>query len=136
MKTTSVRAGWIGGQSFLLRDRAGFPILMDQPMGVNAADLLPLSLIGCVSWEIVSILKKQRQQVTGLKITAESDQDEEPPWRLRRIRICYQVRGRGLNEARIRRAVELSESKYCPVYATLRDAVEITSRIEIEDEPV
>lgn len=131
MKTTTVQADWIEGESFLLSDRAGFPIVMAQPMGVTASDLLPLSLIGCVSWEVISILRKQRQQVNGLNITAESDQDDQPPWRFRRIRLCFQVRGWGLDEVRIRRAIELSEEKYCSIFATLRDTVEITSQIEV-----
>lgn len=134
MPAETVRADWIDDQAFLLRDRAGFPILMTQPMGVNGADLLPLSLIGCAVWDVIAILKKQRQQVTRLEVTAESQRDDEPPWRFRKIHICYRLAGRKLNPEFVRRAIELSETKYCSIYATLRDAVEITNKFEITEE--
>jgi len=134
MPTETVRADWIGDQAFLLRDRDGFPIVMAQPMGVNAADLLPLSLIGCAVWDIIAILKKQRQQVTHLEVTAESQRDDEPPWRFRKIHIRYSFAGRKLNPQYVRRAIELSETKYCSIYATLREVIEITDEFEITDE--
>jgi putative redox protein len=133
MPIETVRADWIEGQVFLLRDRAGFPVVMTQPMGVNGADLLPLSLIGCTAWDVIAILKKQRQPVTRLEVTAESLRDEDPPWRFRKINILYKLTGEGLSPERVQRAIELSETKYCSIYATLREVVEITSRFEIVD---
>jgi putative redox protein len=131
MSTVTVRAEWVRDQVFLLRDRHDFPIVMTQPQGVTGADLLPLSLIGCAAWDIVAILQKQRQQLTGLHVTAESEQDPEPPWRFRRIHIVYRLTGHDLNAAQVRRAIELSETRYCSIYATLRAVVEITSDFEI-----
>jgi len=131
MTTETVRVDWLGDQLFLMRDRYGFPIVMTQPLGVNAADLLPLSVIGCAVWDIVSILRKQRQQITDLQVTADSVRDDEPPWRFRRIQIRYKFIGRDLNEEYIKRAIELSEMKYCATHATLRDTVEILSNYEI-----
>jgi len=134
MPIETVHADWVEGQVFLLRDRAGFPVVMTQPMGVSGADLLPMSLIGCTSWDVIAILKKQRQQVTGLEVSAESERDDEPPWRFRVIRILYKVRGRDLDPAKVRRAIHLSETQYCSIYATLREVVEIRSEIEIVDD--
>jgi len=131
MPTETVRADWIDEQVFLLRDQFGFPVVMTQPMGVNGADLLPMSLIGCAAWDVVAILRKQRQQVTRLQVTAESQRDEDPPWRYRKIRILYKISGRGLHPEKVQRAIELSETKYCSIYATLSDVVEITSTFEI-----
>ena len=131
MPTESVRVDWISEQLFLMRDRNSFPIVMTQPHGVNGADLLPLSLIGCAAWDIMSILQKQRQQVTGLQVSAESERDDEPPWRFRKIHIRYRFSGRNLKAEAIKRAIELSETKYCSIYATLRDTVEIQSDYEI-----
>ena len=131
MSSETVRADWINDQVFLLRDRHDFPIVMTQPMGVNGADLLPLSLIGCALWDIVDILKKQRQQIGAVQASAASERDNEPPWRFRRIHIHYSFTGRALNPNLIKRAIELSEKKYCSIYATLRDVVEITSDFEI-----
>lgn len=134
MSTETVRVDWMQDQLFLLRDRFDFPIVMTQPSGVKGADLLPLSLIGCSAWDVVSILLKQRQQVTGFQVFADSDRDDEPPWRFRKIRIRYRITGHSLNADQVKRAIELSETKYCSIYATLRDAVELLSEYEIVDE--
>jgi putative redox protein len=122
MTIETVRTSWIEEQVLLLRDYYDFPIIMTQPAGVHGADLLPLSLIGCAAWDIQSILHKQRQQVTHFEITADSQRDEDPPWRFRSIRICYKFTVHNLDEKKIQSAIELSEQKYCSVYATLRDA--------------
>jgi putative redox protein len=129
----TVQAEWIDAGKFLLKDHFGFPILMTQPDGVNGADLLPLSLIGCAAWDVIAILKKQRQQVTRFQVTAESERDPDPPWRFRRIHILYHIAGSDLNLDMIRRAIHLAETKYCSTYATLQDALELSSDFEIEE---
>ena len=98
---------------------------------IIGADLLPLSLIGCAAWDVMSIVQKQRQQVTHLTVTAESERDPDPPWRFRKIRILYRFTGRDLSTQSIKRAIELTETKYCSIYATLRIAVDIRSEYEI-----
>lgn len=136
MPIETVRADWLGERRFLLRDRSDFPIVMAQPMGAQGADLLPLSLIGCALWDIENILRKQRQALTALSAAAESARDEAPPWRFRRIHIHYTFRGRRLRASLVRRAIDLTETQYCSIFATLRDAVELTSDFEIvEEEP-
>jgi putative redox protein len=134
MPTETVHAEWIDNQRFLLRDRFDFPIVMAQPDGVSGSDLLPMSLIGCASWEVIAILRKQRQQVTGLQVAAESEREEAPPRRFRRIRITYRLTGRHLDPQRVKRAIELTEQKYCSIFATLSRAVEILSEYEIFEE--
>lgn len=134
MATETVQAQWVQDQLFLLNDRFGFPLVMTQPNGVNGADLLPLSLIGCAAWDVISILKKQRQPVLGLRVTAESRREEEPPWRFKRIHIHYRFQGADLSFVHVERAIALTEQKYCSIYATLREAIELTSDYEIERE--
>lgn len=129
MPVEAVSASWIEGQVFLLRDHHDFPLVMTQPAGVNGADLLPLSLIGCAAWDVMSILQKQRQPISSFKVTAESEREQDAPWRFTRIKITYRVAGTNLDETAIRRAIELTEEKYCSVYATLRPVVELTSEL-------
>lgn len=126
-----VSVDWMRDQVFLLQDRAGFTIVMTQPDGVNGADLLPLGLIGCAAWDIVSILRKQRQGLSAFRVTATSRRDEEGPWRFRQIRIRYLVQGSNINEALLKQAIALTERKYCSIYATLRDCVELVSEYEV-----
>ena len=131
MLTEKVNLDWIKERQFLMRGHTGFPIVMDHPNGVSASDLLPLSLIGCSSYDIVSILEKQRQNVTDLAVSAESTRDPEPPYTFRKIHVHYKVSGSGLDPEKVAKAVQLSEEKYCGVFATLKKAVEITSDFEI-----
>lgn len=131
MPAETVTLDWVHERQFILHDRNGFPILMDQPNGVNAADLLPLSLIGCSSYDVVAILEKQRQDIRDLKVKAESTRDPEPPWIFRKIHVHYIVSGCGLDPQKVTKAIELAEEKYCAVFATLKHAVEITSDFEI-----
>ena len=133
MPIETVSLDWVRERQFVMRDRNGFPILMDQPYGVNAADLLPLSLAGCTSYDVIAILQKQRQAVADLVVTVNSTRDPDPPWAFRKIHIHYKLSGRELSAGKIARAIELAEKKYCGIYATLKDVVEITSGFEIAE---
>jgi putative redox protein len=134
MPTYTVNLDWVKQREFLLKDRSGFPVVMAQPMGVNGADLLPMSLIGCLAWDVLAILQKQRQRVTRFEVAAESEQDEQPPWRFRKIRVIYRLTGRQIDEGAVQRAIQLTEQKYCSIHATLRDSVELSSDYEVISE--
>lgn len=133
MAGETVRAKWVSDHVFILQDRNQFPIVMNQPNGVNGADLLPLSLIGCAAYDVIGILMKQRQRVARMEVSAESLREDEPPWRYKQIRILYQFWGQDLAPEKIRKAIDLSERKYCSIYATLRQIIDIHSEFEIED---
>jgi putative redox protein len=131
MVTKTVHLNWNPEQQFVLQDNNNHQVAMKGPNGVNASDLLPMSLIGCASHDVVEILNKQKQQLHELKVTADATQDSDPPWRFRKIHIHYKVTGVGIDPDKVGKAILLSEEKYCSVYATLRDAVEITHDFEV-----
>jgi putative redox protein len=131
MPTETVNLDWVQNRRFIMHDRNDFPIVMDHPNGVNASDLLPLSLIGCSSYDVIAILEKQRLKVTDLAVTAESTRDPDPPWTFRRIHVHYKVTGVNLDPDKVARAIELAEEKYCGISTTLKQMVEITSDFEI-----
>src|SRR5438477_9152911 len=131
MSVETVRVDWVGDQVFLLKDSNHFPIVMTQPQGAKGADLLPLSVIGCAAWDIVAILGKQHQQLASMQVMANSEREENPPWRFKSIHIIYTLAGHNLDRTRVRRAIELTETKYCSTYATLREAISITSQFDI-----
>lgn len=131
MITETVKAEWVRERTFLLRDRNDFPIVMTQPMGVSGSDLLPMSLIGCVIWDVVAILEKKRQKLVSFRASAESVRDPDPPWIFREIRLHYVLVGNGLDPVQVKDTIDLSEQKYCSIYATLRQVVNITSEFEI-----
>ena len=131
MAAKTVHLNWNPEQQFILQDSDHYQVIMKKPNGVSASDLLSMALIGCASYDVVEILKKQKQDLRQLKVTADSIQDDDPPWRFRKIHIHYQMTGTGMDAEKVRKAILLSEEKYCSVYATLRDAIEITHDVEI-----
>jgi len=131
MATNTVHLNWNPEKQFILSDRDDYQVIMKKPGGVSGSDLLPMSLIGCASFDVVEILRKQRQDLRELQVTAESIQDENPPWRFRKIHIRYRAVGKGIDPEKLRKAIQISEEKYCSVYATLKDAIEITHDFEV-----
>jgi putative redox protein len=131
MATKQVHLNWDPDQQFILQDKDNYQIVMKKPKGVSASNLLPMALIGCASHDVVEILTKQKQDLREMKVTAESVQDDDPPWRFRKIVVRFQVFGKGIDPEKVRKAIELSEEKYCSVYNTLKDALEIVNEFEV-----
>ena len=128
-KTT--RVVWLEKQQFVGIDSSKHSIVLsdheeENGTGVSPSELLLLALGGCTSYDVVSILRKKRQRLTGLEVTVTGEQDDDPPWTYRKIHVQYSLRGRGLRDKAVRDAIRLSEEKYCSVAATLRSTVEIT----------
>jgi len=94
-------------------------------------ELLLVALGGCTAVDVVSILKKKRQQVSDYRVEVRGTRRDEHPRAFTRIEVRHVVRGRGVSEAAVASAVELSETKYCSVAATLRPGVEIVTTYEI-----
>jgi putative redox protein len=99
--------------------------------GSRPMDLLAVALGGCTAMDVLSILKKMRQPVEGFTIEVGGETAEEHPKRYTSLEVVYRFKG-DLDEAKVARAIELSETRYCSVEATLRPGVPITSRFEIE----
>jgi putative redox protein len=130
-----VRLRWTGERlQFLGEPGYGDPFHIggdaDGP-GAKPSDLLPLSLAACTAYDVVEILRKQRQSLQGLDAVVTSTQDPDPPWTFRAIDVEWIVRG-AVDPRKAERAVFLAESKYCAVAATLRGAVALSHHIRVE----
>ena len=128
-KTASVQ--WIGKKQFVGTDSTKHSVVMsaqdeENGNGMSPAQLLLVALGGCTGFDVVTILEKKRQHVTGLEITVTGEQEENPPWPYRKIHVHYEVRGKELKESAVRDAIEISEQKYCSVAATVRGSAEVT----------
>ena len=97
-------------------------------------ELLLLALGGCTAVDVVSILKKKREQVTAYRVEVSGTRREEHPRAFTRMEVRHVVTGKGVSERSVAQAVELSETKYCSVAATLRPGVEIVTTYEIIEE--
>ena len=119
----------------------GYPIAINAPhegggvTGFSAAELLLAGAGSCSAWDVVSILRKQRQEIEAIEVAVTGEQDPEPPWPYRRIELVYRVRGRDLSRRAVERAVRLSVDRYCAVLATVRGVASVECRIEMDGEP-
>lgn len=97
-------------------------------------ELLQVALGGCSGADVISILKKKRQQVTAYRIEIEASRRDEHPRSYKRMDVRHIVRGHKINEKAVADAVQLSTDKYCGVIASLRPTVEIVATWEIQEE--
>lgn len=130
---------WVGKGEFVGTDSTKHSVVMstqdeDNATGMKPSEMLLVALGGCTGVDVVSILKKRRQEVTGLEIELTAEQDPNPPWTFRRINTHYTLRGSNLSENAVQRAIHLSEEKYCSVGVTLSGVAEITSNFTILDD--
>src|ERR687896_1658570 len=98
-------------------------------------ELLLLALGSCTGVDVILILKKKRQRVTDYRIEVSGERRDDHPRAYTKMFVKHIVRGRDVSEQAVAQAIELSETKYCSVAATLRGAAEIVTTYEIiEDE--
>jgi putative redox protein len=118
-----------GDYGFEARDANGHSVRIDTSLetggtdfGVRPMQMLIMGLGGCSGIDIVSILKKQRQEIEGFKMTVEGEREAgKEPSLWQDISIIFELRG-NIDPAKARRACELSMEKYCSVAETLRRA--------------
>jgi putative redox protein len=137
MKETQVQVKWLDKLEFVGTDSTKHSLVMssqdeENATGLKPSELLLLALGGCTAVDVVTIMRKKRQAVTGLEINVRGEQDEDPPWTFRHIHLEYVVRGKGLSEKGLAQAIELSEEKYCSVKNSL--TCEVTSSYRIVEE--
>jgi len=105
---------------------------LDEPGGgATPMELLAVAVAGCTSMDVVSILQKMRQPLEGLRVEVRGEKAEEDPKQFVSLEVVYFIAG-AVDEKKVQRAIELSETKYCSVEATLSPAVAITSRYVLE----
>jgi len=131
---------WVDGLQFVA-ESAGHSFVVDGAPGFGGDTGMPpmrlllLGAAGCSAMDVVHILKnRMRKPLTGLRVEVQSEQAEEHPKVYTRIELKYLVRGRGLREKDVRRAIELSNTKFCSAAIMLGEIAEITTSFEIEEE--
>jgi putative redox protein len=131
----AVTLGWTGtGLEFDGRTPAGHTVRVDggRHTGASPMETMLLALGGCTAADVVEITTKMRVPIAGLEVRLEGDRAAEPPRRYTRIRLVYRARGVAVEDAdKVRRAIALSEEKYCSVRHTLRADVELSSELEL-----
>lgn len=135
-----VQATWVAGLQFVAFARAsGAAFVLDGApehgglgSGMRPMEALLLSLAGCTGMDVISLLHKKRQKVTGFRVHIRGTRATDPPRAYERIEIEYVVRGKQVSDDAIARSIELSQNKYCGVTASLRSQIVYTYRVEQE----
>jgi putative redox protein len=125
---------WLSDLHFVGTDSTNHSVVLSgakDGIGVKPSEMLLVALASCSAVDVVEILRKKRQPLTLLEISASGENDPEPPWAMRRIHIKYRLSGKGLTEKGVSQAIDLSEQKYCSVAATVRGVAKITTEFEI-----
>lgn len=123
----------ISGKEFSVRMDSG-PAVGGDDSGFRPMQLLLIGLGGCTGMDVLSILRKKRQDVTSFEVLLDAQQAEEHPRVFTHIDIRYTIQGRGIRPAAVERAIELSETKYCPAQAMLAKSAVIEHVYEIVEE--
>ncbi len=112
----------------------GYPLDGQPSAGPTPMEMLLASVGACTAMDVVSILKKKRQNVTGYRIEVTGERGPEGvfPRPFVKVTVNHIVVGEGLDPVAVERAIELSDTKYCSVAATLRDSPEIVSTWSVE----
>ncbi len=136
----TAKVKWAEDMHFIGQSGTGHTIVMDASpdyggfnSGMRPMELLLVGLGGCSGMDIVSILKKKKQDLRGLTINIKGKQSENYPKRFTEIEIEFVIKGKNLSEEAVKRAVELSMEKYCSVKATLEGSAKIIHSFSIEN---
>lgn len=134
------KATWIDGMAFMGEAGSGHAVIMDgapehggRNIGIRPMEMLLIGLAGCTGFDVVQILKKGREPVTGCEVEVEAQRATEDPKVFTRLHLVYRISGQGLSPAKAERAVTLSKEKYCSASIMLGETAEITYAIDLID---
>ena len=132
-------AQWVSGEVFLTNGTSGHAVVMDAAHTGGSAcgpmEMVLRSLCACSAVDVVLILKKARQGLRSLDVSAQGERAGTHPSVYKRIHVVYRVAGEPLERAVVERAVALSQEKYCSVFATLSQTAAISHEIVLEAAP-
>jgi putative redox protein len=140
---SNIALKWTGADSkmFIGRDSFGHVLLAgswpsDRPewqewKAIKPSDLLLLGLASCTAYDVVMILRRQRQSLDELFVEVDGTQADDPPYQFTDVHLHYILEGEDLDESGVERAIKLSEEKYCSVAATIREVADITHSYEV-----
>ena len=127
-----------GGMRFVGRGASGHPVVMDAAESVGGADSGPrpvevmlCSLGGCTGMDVISILRKMKSEPESLLVEIEHERASDPPRPITQVKLTYVVRG-NVAEDKLKRAIDLSLSTYCPIANTLSGVATIVSEYRID----
>lgn len=133
--TTKASVRYAGDEFFIGTSPSGHAQAIDTKGDRHAAptpmEMLLVSVAACTAVDVISILHKKRQDVTDYNVEITGTRADEHPRKFTAFHVHHIVHGRGVSAQAVERAIELSDTKYCSVAATVRPTAEITTSYEI-----
>ncbi len=138
--STTAKVSWVDGALFVAEGGSGHTLTMDGAPDVGGRNLAsrPMEVVlmgmgGCTAIDVVSMLRKQRQEIEGVEVSLSAERAAEHPMVFTDVKIVYTVRGRKLNKALVERAVSLSDEKYCSATAMIRKSAKVSHEVVLVD---
>jgi putative redox protein len=128
---------WVDDRCFVGEASSRHGVVIDgsaEKLGSSPMELVLMGTVGCTAYDVITILQKQREQVTGLEVEAVAERADQPPRVYTSIELLYTVRGREISAKAVERAIRLSKEKYCSASIMLGKTAEISTSYRIEEE--
>ena len=132
------RVKWVENTLFVGESGSGHAVVMDGPpesggrnLGIRPMEMLLVGMGGCTAFDVVHILRKGRQPIEACEVILDAERAETDPKVFTKIHAHFLLTGTGLNEAQVKRAVDLSAGKYCSASIMLGQTAVITHDFEI-----
>ncbi len=129
---------WVDGMTMIGESASGHTIVMDGPktlggknLGVRPMEMLLLGMGGCTTVDVVSTLKKMREEVHDCRVEISAERSEEHPKVFTNIHLHFIIEGSNLNDKKIEKAISLSADKYCSASIMLGKTATVTHDFEI-----
>jgi len=134
--STTAKITWVDGALLVAEGGSGHTFTMDGAPDIGGRNLAtrPMEVVlmgmgGCTAMDVVSMLKKQRQDIEGIEISLVAERADDHPKVFTSVKVVYTVRGRKLNRSLIERAVSLSDEKYCSATAMIKKSASVTHEV-------
>ncbi len=132
---------FVDGLRFVGEAASGHSVVMDgdpevggNDTAIRPSELLLVGLGGCTGMDVISILRKKRQPVTGLELSIKGEKADTHPKRYTDVEVEFTVTGKGVDEEAVKKAVELSMQRYCSVKATLEGTTKVGWSYKVVEE--
>jgi putative redox protein len=132
------RVKWLDNMSFVGESASGHSVVMDGPpeaggrnLGARPMEMLLLGVGGCSSFDVVSMLKKSRQDITNCEVKISAERADTEPKVFTKIHLHFIIEGNNLSEKKVARAIGLSADKYCSASIMMSKTAEVTHDFEM-----
>lgn len=132
---------WINGRAFLGESGSGHAVVMDgaseaggRNIGVRPMEMMLLGLGGCTAFDVVMILEKAREKITGCEVALEAERASEDPKVFTAVKFIYTFTGKNLKPAIVERAINLSAEKYCSASKMFEKTAKLTHEWHIVED--